>query len=84
VIDEELGATPEELRQALGALLGVEDVLLLDRDPGQLLTHARDLVASAKVALLGFEQLSARRQPFLARSGLVVGHRFLLPVATSR
>jgi hypothetical protein len=80
VVDEELGAPPKEVRQALCAVLGVEAVRLLDRNPRQLLTHARDLVASVKVALLGFEQSSARRQPFLAGPSCVCRHRRSSPI----
>ena len=45
VVDEELGATFEELRERPRALVGLEPVLLLDGDPGQLATLARELVA---------------------------------------
>jgi hypothetical protein len=72
VVDEQLRATVEELRQGLRALPHVEDVLLLDRNPGQLLAHPGDLVASVSVPLLGVEQLAARRQPFLAGPGYVL------------
>jgi hypothetical protein len=75
VVDEQLGATLEELGERLLTVLGMEEVVLIDRNPGQLLTRARDLIACAKVPLLGFEQLSARRQPLLAGSGRVLHHR---------
>jgi hypothetical protein len=84
VVDEQLGAAVEEISKALGPISRLEDVLILDRDPGQLLPPARQLIAPSHVFLLGREQLFARRQPFLARSRLwsVIG--LLLSVATSR
>jgi DNA-binding transcriptional ArsR family regulator len=75
VVEEEQGATLEELGEGLLTVLRMKEVVLIDRNPGQLLTPARDLIACAKVPLLGFEQLSARRQPVLAGSGRVLRHR---------
>jgi hypothetical protein len=40
VVDEQLGAAVEELGQGLLPVVRLEDVLLLDRDPGQLLAPA--------------------------------------------
>ena len=75
VIDQELRAAPEEIRQAGAPLLGLEFVALLDPDPGQLLAPLRQRVALpgfalvvaanwiayAKVGLPGAEQLRRRR-----------------------
>jgi hypothetical protein len=57
------------------ALVGLEAVVLLDRDPRELLAPARQLVAAARVLLLGLEQLEAGGAPLLAGSGLVRAHR---------
>ncbi len=55
VVDEQLGATVEELRQRPRALVGVEPVLLLHRHPRQLAPLAGDLVAEPRVLLLAGE-----------------------------
>jgi hypothetical protein len=51
VVDDELGATVEELRQCPRALLGLEPVLLLDGDPGQLPALSCELARWATVTL---------------------------------
>ena len=76
VIDEELRAPSEEIGEGCRPFLGVEPVLLVDADPGQLLPPARKLVAAPRQRLLGVEQLQPGSEPLLARSGLVVGHCF--------
>jgi hypothetical protein len=75
VVDEELGATIEQLREGPGALIGIERVFLLDLYPGQLATLPREIVAEPRVLLLPPEQLLPRGQPVLAAPHLVVGHR---------
>jgi hypothetical protein len=52
------GAAPpaEQLGKRPLALVGVEDVVLVDRDPGQRLALAGELVAPSRVFLLGLEQ----------------------------
>src|SRR4051812_42032938 len=65
VVDEQLGAPVEELGQGLPPVVRLEDVLLLDRYPRQLLAAAGELVALPHVLLLGVEQLAPRRQPLL-------------------
>src|SRR5918995_5311809 len=75
VVDEELGATVEELRQVLRALVGLEPVPLLDRDPRQLAALPCELVAHPGVFLLASQQLLAGRLPFLAAADLVIRHR---------
>jgi hypothetical protein len=44
VVDQELRAAVEELGQGPRPFVGVEQVLLLDRDPGQLAALASQLV----------------------------------------
>jgi hypothetical protein len=75
VVDEELGATVEELRQSPRALVGLEPVLLLDRDPRQLAALPCELVAHTSVFLLASQQLLAGSLPFLAAADLVIRHR---------
>src|SRR3954452_1659430 len=74
VVGEQLGAAVEERGEALPAVLGVELVLLLDRDPGKPLALLPDLVVA--LGLLGFElgELRPCRLPFLSRSGLLLRH----------
>jgi hypothetical protein len=52
VVDEELGATVEELCQSPRALIGRESVLLLDQNPRQLAALPRELVGHPRVLLL--------------------------------
>ena len=73
VVDEQLAAAVEELRQRARAVVGVEAVVLLDADPRQLASLARQLVAQPRVLLLADEQLLARGRPLLSRSDPVVG-----------
>src|SRR5437762_9947997 len=72
VVDEQLGAPVEELGQGLLPFVRLEDVLLLDRYPGQLLAPAGELVALPYVLLLALEELHAGGKPLLSRSDLVL------------
>src|SRR5262245_32055230 len=78
VIDEQLRATLEEVRQRRAAVSGVEVVLLVDAHPRQVLPLTCDLIALAGQRLLGFEQLESCRQPLFAGTGLMRGHGLLL------
>src|SRR5919106_6620469 len=78
VIDEELGATVEKLGQGTGAVVGVEAVLLVDRDPRKLAALSRELVAHSGVLLLPLQELVASRLPFLAGADPVIRHWRLL------
>jgi hypothetical protein len=72
VVDQQLGATVEELRQGALPFVRVEAVLLLDRQPGKLTSLAGELVAAASVLLLLGEQLVAYRLPLLGRHDRVL------------
>jgi hypothetical protein len=74
VVDEQLGAAVEELGQGLPPAVRLEDVLLLDRHPGQLLARAGELVALPHVVLLALEELAAGGKPFLSRPHFVLRH----------
>jgi hypothetical protein len=78
VVDEQLSAAVEELHQRPRALVGLEAVLLLERDPGQLAALACELVAHPGVFLLALEQLLASRLPFLTAADLVLRHGICL------
>jgi hypothetical protein len=75
VVDEQLGATVEELRQRPRSLLRFEPVLLLDGHPGQLAALPGELIPHPRVLLLALEQLVACGLPLLAASQLVLRHR---------
>src|SRR5215472_12235005 len=47
-IDQELGATPEQVCQRGVPFIGVKPVLLIYPDPGQLLTPPRQLIAPTR------------------------------------
>ncbi len=76
VIDEELRASSEEIGEERCALVGLEAVLLVDPNPGQLLPPPRQFVAPPRQRLLGLEQLQPGRKPLFTCSGLVIGHGF--------
>src|SRR4029453_9140447 len=75
VVDDKLTATVEQLCQRPRAVVGVEGVFLLDRDPWQLPPLTRQFVAQARVLLLVHEELLPRRTPFVARTNPVLRHR---------
>src|SRR5256714_12571338 len=74
VVGEQLRAPVEELREGLLAVLGVELVLLLDRDPGEIETLALDLLVSLRLLRLELGELVPGHLPFLAGSSLVFSH----------
>jgi hypothetical protein len=78
VVDEQLRAPGEQIRQRDRAVAGLEPELLADGDPGQLLPPPGQLVTAPGVLLLGVEQFQPGGQPFLMRAGLVCGHCGLL------
>src|SRR4051812_10644252 len=72
VVGQQLRAPLEQVREALLAVLGVEDVLLLNGHPRELAALARDLLVELRLLGLELRELVARRLPLLAGSGLVV------------
>src|SRR5262249_59752651 len=76
VVDEQLRASPEKVRQRGATLVGLEAVVLVDPNPRQLLPPPRQLVAAPRELLLGTEQLQPRLQPFLSFPGLALGLHF--------
>src|SRR5207248_7343680 len=75
VVDEQLGAAVKELCEGLRAVLRLEAVVLLDRDPGQLAPFPGQLVAPAGEFLLLLQQRVALRLPLLLRADPVLRHR---------
>src|SRR6476646_1262226 len=84
VVRDQLRAPVEQLGERLLAVLGVELVLLLHRNPGKLTALLGHLLV--ELGLLGLElrKLIAGRPPFLAGSNLVVTHRYLLWRSSTR
>src|SRR5205807_10136063 len=75
LVDEQLRTPVEELRQRLGPLVGLEAVLLLNRHPGKVLAHLRELVVAPGELLLFHEQLVSRRLPLPLGCHCVLRHR---------
>src|SRR5262245_327447 len=75
VVDEELRAAPEEIRQRGAPLVGLESIRLVDPDPRQLLPPPRQLIAATRELLLRLEQLEPRGAPLLPCPGPVLRHR---------
>ena len=61
----------EEIGQGHCALVGFEAILLVDSNPGQFLSHLRQLVAAPRQGLLGLKQFLPGRDPFLSRYDFV-------------
>src|SRR5204862_5327172 len=81
VIDEKLRTSSKEVCQRGFPVLGLESVLLVDPDPGQLPPLPRQVVTAASVLLLRLEQLESRCQPFFTRSRLLLCHRSSLSLS---
>jgi len=79
MVEEELRAPSEEIREGRCALVGLEAVLLVDPDPGQLLPPPRQLVAAPCVLLFRLEQLVPRCQPLVTCPDRVCRHGPSLP-----
>jgi len=75
---DQLGAAVEQAGEGLRAAAGLEQVVLLDRDPRQLASLSGQLVAAAGELLLLCQQLVALRLPLLLRACLVISHVSLL------
>src|SRR6202011_2090616 len=56
------------------ALVGLEAILLVDANPGQLLAPPGQFVATPCQRLFGLQQLQPGRKPLLTCCGLVIGH----------
>src|SRR5438093_8486583 len=78
VVDDELRASVEELRECAWATGRVEAVLLLHGDPRQLPPQLCQLVTELSVFLLASQQRRPRSEPVLACSDIVISHRCLL------
>ena len=83
MVHDELRAAVEQLGKRPAPVRRVEDVLLLDLDPGQRLAFAGDIVAQAGQLLLALQQRQARLAPLLAGSGAVHEHQLLFSKCAS-
>ncbi len=79
VVDDQLRASVEELGQGPRAFVGLEAVLLLDRDPGQLLWLSSELVTAAGQLLLTLQQPLAGLRPLLAAANRMLTYLACLP-----
>jgi hypothetical protein len=77
-VNEELRASSEAISEGRSSFIGLEAILLLDANPGQLLPPLRQLVAASRQFLFGLEQLEPSRKPLFTCSGLMVIHRLLV------
>jgi hypothetical protein len=78
VVNKELRVPSEEVCQRGAPFVGLKSILLVDPNPRQLLTSARQLVAAAGQLLLLLEQFEPSCKPLFTCSGLVVGQVSLL------
>ena len=76
VVDDQLRAPVEQLRECARAFGRIEAILLLHLDPRQLASQFRQLVTEPGVLLLPREQRLSRGQPRLACSDLVITHHW--------
>src|SRR5262245_25588228 len=74
MMNDQLAAAFEKVRQSHFALRRVEDIFLLHLDPWQLAALPRQLVAGLGELLLIRQVRRARSQPFLARDDFVWLH----------
>jgi len=72
VIGEQLRSAVEELRQRLRPRVGLEVVLLLDRDPRRLSPLLREFFAQAGQLLFALEQFVAGGEPLFTGSDFVL------------
>src|SRR5438309_4625563 len=76
VVDDQLAAAIQQLRQRPRAVVGVEPVFLPNPHPGQLTPLLGDLVAQPCVLLLARKQLLACGKPLLTSSSPLIRHGF--------
>src|SRR5437016_7051876 len=72
MIDEELRASSEKIRERRISLVGLEAIILGDANPRQLLPSPRQLVAAARQFLLGLEQFQPGGKPLFTCSRLML------------
>jgi hypothetical protein len=77
VVGQKLRAALEQVLEALLAVLGVESVVLVDRNPRKLEPLPADLLVALRLLGLDLRELLARRLPFLTDSSPVLGHHLL-------
>src|SRR5215471_2014470 len=85
VIDDQLTAAVEQLRQGLVSVRPLEYIILAHALPGQLAALLAQPIAHARELLLLDQELLARSDPFVVRYDLVLCHCDLLrPHGTPR
>src|SRR3981081_3104749 len=71
MLDDELPVSGKELRQALLPVRPLENVLLVDADPGQIASLRAQLIAQPGEFLFLRQVLLARLDPFVPRDDLM-------------
>src|SRR5262249_50689573 len=82
MLDDQLAASVKEIGERLLATRAIEDVFLLDFDPGQLAALAAQLIAQPSQLLLLAQMLLTRSDPLVSGHDSVL-HCSLPDVATS-
>ena len=82
MVDDQLVAAGEEIRECLRAVRTFEDIVLLDPFPRQFAALPAQFVASACEFFFGGQVRQARLQPFVSRhyfvASLCCSHRMIL------
>ena len=73
MVDQQLRATVEQVRETLRPFTSIEAILLLDWDPGELAALSSELVTEPRVLLFAFEQLFTRGEPLVTCANFVAG-----------
>jgi hypothetical protein len=68
VIDEQLRSALEEIRERYRPVVAFECIVLVDANPGKLLSASGQLVAAPRQLFLIGEEFEAGREPVFARS----------------
>src|SRR5262249_35802692 len=80
MVNEELCAPPEEVRQRGAPLIGLESIVLVDPNPRHSPPSPCQFVAAARQLLLRLEQLEPRCEPlFMCRCNVLCHRSCLLP-----
>src|SRR5204863_5775110 len=74
VVDKQLRAPVEQFDQRLLPVLGLEDVPLVDADPGQLLSLLRDLLVELPELPLALVNRLDRSLPLVPRNNGMISH----------
>src|SRR5439155_19083128 len=83
MLDDQLAASLEQIGESFLTIRPVEDITLLDLDPGQCPPLGAQPVAQPGEFLFLAQKLGTRRQPLFLRYGRMLLHGFALLVGVS-